>query len=88
MGGSCNTEVKGECRFESKSKVGISPLIGMTGLKDENDNLNVIDETHDCSNDTLDSSLIESNDMENEDLGLIDLRDFSKTEPELEYFSN
>ena len=73
----------------------------MNGLRDENGNLVVIDETYDCSIDSLDmvnSSRIDSNDVKDEDPGLINFKDFSKTEfetidfskpeTEFEYFSN
>ena len=49
LGGTCNTEVNGEFRLKSKSKVEISPLNGMNGLKDDNGNLDIVDEIYDCS---------------------------------------
>ena len=78
--GSYKTKVGGEPRFEPKSKVGISPLVGMTCPKYEDVKLSVID-------DTLDIPIIESYDMESEGLELIDFKDFSKPEPGTTDFS-
>ena len=80
-----NTELYREYRFKPKDEVRVSPLTGMTGVKDEIGSLDESNEPYDCTTDALDiaRSLTESKDIEQKVVSLIELKDCPEDELEL-----